>query len=158
MTGYQRAHITNQGLVEAPAKDVWAFLVDWAGTQRGGLKGNNSPGAGDLSFSKVELIGEENEIPRTRVFHFEKLGTIRETLLYQNDEAMHLYYNIEGEGPLGIRNYLATTDIDATGDRMSQVTITARFDLSTGEDIARAKGLIDAAHNGVIGAMRKCFT
>ena len=87
---------------------------------------------------------------------FGAFGTVRETLLYQNDDAMHLYYNIEGIGPQGVKNYLATTDVDAISPASSQVTITARFDLDAGADVVKAKSIIDLAHNhGVIGALRR---
>lgn len=152
MRRYQRARIFNQGLVHAEAGVVWEFFTDWAGTKRGakGSRGGDSP----LAFSKVDLIGREDEVPRTRVFHFTALPTVRETLLYQNDDAMHLYYNIEGIGPLGLVNYLATTEVDPLGETLSQVTITARFDVAATEDIVPIKGLINLAHNSVIAAAR----
>ena len=149
----QRVRVFNQGRVNAPASEAWRWLTDWAGTRR--LRSH--PG-GELEFAKIELIGAEDEIPRTRVIEFPTLGVVRETLLYQSDAAMHLYYRIDGEGPLGILNYLATTDIDPLSDSGCLVTITARFDLAPDADILRAKGLIDAAHNqAVIAGMRRYF-
>jgi hypothetical protein len=68
---------------------------------------------------------------------------------------MHLYYCIEGIGPHGIRNYLATTDVDAIGEDYCQVTITARFDVGPDGDLVAGKALIDIAHNrSVIGGIR----
>jgi len=149
----QRVRVFNQGFVDAPAGEAWQWLTDWAGTRRA-----RAPSGGALAFTKIELIGGEDEIPRTRVFEFPVLGVVRETLLYQNDEAMHLYYRIDGEGPLGIRNYLATTEIDPISESSCFVAIAARFDLAPGADVIKAKGLIDAAHNNsVIDGMRRYF-
>lgn len=152
MTAIQRVRVFNQGRVEAPAAKVWAWLTDWAGTKRGTQAG----GAGATSFSGITLIGGEDEIPRTRVFEFPNLGEVRETLRGQDDAAMHLYYTIDGDGPLGMRNYLATTDVDPVSDTACMVTITARFDLAPGADVVAAKTLIDNAHmNAVIATLRK---
>lgn len=151
---FERVRVINQRLVDAPADKVWAYLTDWAGTRRSRRAG----GMGELTLSKIVLEGEENAIPRTRVMEFGAFGVVRETLLHQDDAAMHLYYNIEGTGPHGIRNYLATTDVDAVGDNRCQVTITARFDIEEGAELVKAKALIDFAHNqAVIGTLRAYF-
>ena len=68
--------------------------------------------------------------------------------------ALHYYYNIEGIGPAGVRNYLATTDVDPISDSECQVTITARFDLAGDFDMLRAKNIINAAHLGVINGLQ----
>ena len=150
----QRVRIFNQGRVPASAHRVWEWITDWAGTRRGTRGG----GAGDLAFGKIQLVGDPDTTPRTRVMEFPALGVVRETLLHQDDEAMHLYYNIEGEGPLGIRNYLATTDVDPLSEEACLVTITARFDLRPDASVTKAKALIDAAHNdAVIGGLRRTF-
>jgi hypothetical protein len=152
MTRMQRVRIFNQGVVEAPAGKVWEWLTDWAGTRRI----RRPTDMGDLSLAKIELIGEHGQIPRAREMQFGAFGKVRETLLYQNDAAMHLYYNIEGTGPHGVKNYLATTDVDPISPVSSQVTITARFDLDPDADVAKAKAIIDFAHNtAVIGALRR---
>ncbi len=98
------------------------------------------------------------EVPRTRVLVIDGLGTLRETVLHQSDETRHLVYNIEGVAPFGIRNYLATTDVDVVDATSSLVTITARFDVPESQDVTEAKGFIDGAHNrSVIGGMRTYF-
>jgi Polyketide cyclase / dehydrase and lipid transport len=152
MSKMQRVRIHNQGTVEAPAARAWEWLTDWAGTRRT----RRPADLGELTFAKIELIGEHGRIPRAREMQFGAFGAVRETLLYQNDDAMHLYYNIEGTGPGGVKNYLATTEVDAISSVSSQVTITARFDLDPGVDVAKAKSIIDFAHNSaVIGALRR---
>ena len=158
--GFQRVRVFNQGLVPASAAQAWEWLTDWAGTRRARLAAAaGAQGAGGaLAFSGIRLEGGENEVPRTRVIDFPQLGEVRETVRGQCDETMHLYYTIDGDGPLGVRNYLATTDIDPVSDASCLVTITARFDLAEGADVVKAKGLIDNAHNNVvIGGMRRCF-
>jgi hypothetical protein len=155
MGGFVRARVFNQGMVEAPADKVWGYLTDWAGSRRQRPPGGG--GMGDLTLAKVTLEGGQDDIPRTRAMEFGPFGVVRETLLRQDDAAMHIYYNIEGTGPHGIRNYLATTDIDAVAENRSQVTIMARFDVAASE-LVKAKSLIDFAHNqGVIEAMRAFF-
>lgn len=152
MNGMQRVRIYNRGIIQAPAAAVWEWLTDWAGTRRT----RRPSDLGDLTLAKIDLIGEHGQIPRAREIQFGAFGTVRETLLYQNDDAMHLYYNIEGTGPCGVKNYLATTEVDAVSPISSQVTITARFDLDAGVDVVKAKSIIDLAHNNaVIGALRR---
>jgi hypothetical protein len=150
----QRVRVFNQGLVEVSADKAWAYLTDWAGTKRQ----RRSTGMGELALAQIKLEGSEDQIPRTRVMEFGAFGIVRETLLRQDDAAMHIYYNIEGVGPHGIKNYLATTDIDALSETRCQVTITARFDLDSADDLIKAKALIDFAHNqAVIAGMRAYF-
>ena len=150
---FRRARIINQDIVRAPAEQVWDVLTDWHNTHR--LRTSESA-SGPLSVNRVELEGQPGSTPRTRVFHFkdERMGIVRETLLHQDDEAMHYYYNIEGIGPAGVRNYLATTDVDPITDSECQVTITARFDLAANMEMLRAKNIINAAHLGVIKGLQ----
>ncbi len=150
---FRRARIINQDIVRAPAEQVWDVLTDWHNTHR--LRTSESA-SGPLSVNRVELEGQPGSTPRTRVFHFkdERMGIVRETLLHQDDEAMHYYYNIEGIGPAGVRNYLATTDVDPIADSECQVTITARFDLAANMEMLRAKNIINAAHLGVIKGLQ----
>lgn len=149
---FRRARIINQDIVRAPAEQVWDVLTDWHNTHR--LRTNEPPGP--FSVDRVELDGQPDRTPRTRVFHFkdERMGIVRETLLRQDDEALHYYYNIEGIGPAGVRNYLATTDVDPISDRECQVTITARFDLADDMEMLRAKNIINAAHLGVFKGLQ----
>ena len=149
---FRRARIINQDIVRAPAEQVWDVLTDWHNTHR--LRTNEPPGP--FSVDRVELDGQPDRTPRTRVFHFkdERMGIVRETLLRQDDEALHYYYNIEGIGPAGVRNYLATTDVDPISDSECQVTITARFDLAEDMEMLRAKNIINAAHLGVIKGLQ----
>ena len=149
----QRVRIINQSLVDVPAEKAWEYLIDWSGTKRKARVGQ----LGELTLSSIKLEGGQDQIPRTRVMEF-AFGVVRETLLHQDNEAMHLYYNIEGTGPNGLRNYLATTDVDPAGPSRCQITITARFDLDDRADVAKAKALIDFAHNqGVIAAIARYY-
>jgi len=148
----QRVRVFNQALVQAPAAKVWEWLIDWAGTNRA----RRPDGMGELTLAKIELIGVHGQVPRAREMQFGAFGLVRETLLYQNDAAMHLYYNIEGTGPCGVENYLATTEVDAISEMVAQITINARFDLAPKADVVKAKSIIDFAHNeAVIGSIRR---
>ncbi len=151
--GFNRARIFNQEIVKAPAEQAWDILTDWHRVER--MRTDESA-SGSFAVSKVELEGEEGKTPRTRVFYFndERMGIVRETLFHQDDETMHFYYNIEGVGPAGVRNYLATTDVDPISDSACQVTITARFDLPDDLNMNAAKSVINAAHLGVIKGLR----
>ncbi|HEY3653747.1 MAG TPA: SRPBCC family protein [Steroidobacteraceae bacterium] len=154
MSKFQRVRIINQQLVAVPAAKAWEWLTDWAGTGRA----RRTTTSGDLALLKIVLHGDPNKTPRTRVMEFGSFGTIRETLLYQDDEFRHLYYNMEGVGPYGIRNYLATTDIDEISENASQITITARFDVPPSTDVLKAQALINQAHNdSVIGGIRRYY-
>jgi hypothetical protein len=148
---YRRINIVNRSLIDGPAQAAWDYLTDWART-RARPAPAGAPNA--IGLKSIQLEGGATDIPRTRVLTFETLPTIRETLLRQDDETMHIQYNIEGIGPYGIRNYLATTEIDALGDTLCQATITARFDLADSDDPVAAKAFIDAAHNGVFKGMK----
>ena len=149
---FQRVRIFNQGVVPGSADEVWAYLTDWAGQRRDPRR------APSRLASSITLEGQPDETPRTRVLVIEGLGTLRETLFHQSDETRHFAYNIEGVGPYGIRNYLATTDVDSIDARRCQVTITARFDLPPDADVTEAKGFIDMAHNrSVMNGLRSYF-
>lgn len=149
----ERVRIINQSFVPVSAEKAWEYLTDWAGSNR-----QRGSGMGDLTLASITLEGAMTDIPRTRVMEFGAFGVIRETLLHQDDHAMHIYYNIEGVGPHGVRNYLATTDVDPVDSENCQITITARFDLENGADVAKAKNVIDFAHNqGVFGAMTRYY-
>ena len=151
--GFNRARIFNQETVRAPAEQVWDVLTDWHRVERMRTEESSS---GSFAVSKVELDGEEGQTPRTRVFYFndERMGVVRETLFHQDDETMHFYYNIEGIGPAGVRNYLATTDVDPISESTCDVTITARFDLPDNLSMGTAKSVINAAHLGVINGLK----
>jgi hypothetical protein len=149
----ERVRVFNQSFLPVSAEKAWAYLCDWAGTNR-----QRIGGLGELTLAKIELEGGIDDIPRTRAMEFGAFGVVRETLLYQNHEDRHLYYNMEGVGPHGIRNYLATTDIDEAGEERCQITIAARFDLDEGADVAKVKALIDFAHNqGVIRQIQRYY-
>lgn len=150
---FKRAKILNQAFVQGPASDAWEILTDWHNVQR--LRTGDSA-ASALAVESVELVGEEGKVPRTRVFHFkgDDLPVVRETLLHQDDETMHLYYNIEGIGPAGVKNYLAITDVDQISDNLCQVTTMARFDLGEEFDMILAKNIINTAHNSVFAGLQ----
>ena len=151
--GFQRAKILNQAFISGPAEDAWDILTDWHRVERFRTSESSSS---SLAVDRVELVGAEDEVPRTRVFHFKAEGmpVVGETLLHQDDEAMHLYYNIEGVGPAGVRNYLAITDVDPISDDRCQVTTTARFDLPQDGDMIMAKNIINTAHNNVFAGLQ----
>jgi hypothetical protein len=154
MVKLQRVRIINQQIIEVSAAQAWAWLTDWAGSEHP----LNGATLNDLPLASVTLIGEPDEVPRTREIDWGPLGVLRETLLYQDDETMHLRYNIEDTGPFGLRNYLATTDVDEVSPSCCQITITARFDVPPGGDLLKAQAVINQGHNDiVIEGIRRFF-
>ncbi len=143
-----RARIFNQAIINASAEEVWSVLIDWGGIEKLERK-DIDPGV--FKLDRVELIGDPKRTPRTRVIHFaSSMAPIREILLNQDDRLMHLSYCMDGEGPMGMHNYLATTDVDRISPELSQVTVTARFDIPSSKDVVGAKAVIDGAHIGAV--------
>jgi hypothetical protein len=75
---------------------------------------------------------------------------VPETLLHVDHEARFLYYNMEGEGPFGLRNYLATTEVDDLGPGRCRVTCSGRFDLPEGAPADLVKGAIESVYDSII--------
>lgn len=147
MARLQRVRIINQRIIEVSAAQAWAWLIDWAGTKRPQPTADSSD---SFALGSITLIGEPDQIPRSREVDLGPFGVLRETLLHQDDEAMHLYYNIEGVGFFGLRNYLATTDVDEIAPTRCQITITARFDMPSDVDLLKAQAVVNQGHNEVV--------
>jgi hypothetical protein len=152
---YRRVKIINQEIIAAPADKVWAALTLWGGAARASaaLEGGFPPNP--LGVIGIDFDGTEGVTPRTRILRFSSGLVMRETLLHQDDEARHIYYNIEGIGAHSIRNYLATTDVDEIADNACQIAISARFDIPSDGDVIQAKSFIDIAHSTVFSGMRQ---
>ncbi len=80
---------------------------------------------------------------------------LQETLLHVDDEARFIYYNIEGVGPFGLRNYLATTEVDELGENETRIICRSRFDAPSDAPVELLKAFIESIHSeGVIRGFR----
>jgi hypothetical protein len=78
---------------------------------------------------------------------------VSETLLMFDFEARTCLYVLDGEGPNGMRNYIATTQVDALDAKTSLVTCIGRCDLPSKESAEIIHGMLVATYDrGVIGA------
>src|SRR3546814_20842775 len=77
---------------------------------------------------------------------------VPETLLYFDEEALFIYYNMEGTKrlPFGLRNYLATTTIDVLSPTRSRVTCSGRFDLPADVPRDTVKDFLENVYGGII--------
>ena len=117
---------------------------------------------GPVPLIRVELKQghEVGKLPCTRncIFDVSRLPPgvsipecVQETLLHVDPVARLIYYNMEGEGPFGLRNYLATTEVDELGPMRTRVTCTGRFDLPEGvpDDMVKTS-VIESVYASII--------
>lgn len=160
MANYQRIRTQHSAEIPVAAADYWKVLLDWAAIPDWMPK-ENAP----VPLVKVELeLGHRlGKLPCTRNCYFDtsKLppgldpsvlpSCIPETLLHVDEEARLIYYNMEGSGPFGMRNYLATTAVDELGPHRTRVTCAGRFDLPQGAPADLVKGFIEGVYeHGII--------
>ena len=156
MARYNRVRASVSDEVPAAASAVWNILLDWPGI----LKWMRSEGR-PVPLIKVELkpghaIGT---LPCTRLCFFDVANLpagvvipdcVPETLLHVDPVARFLYYNMEGEGPFGMRNYLATTEVDELGPNKSRITCSGRFDVPEGAPVELVKGVIESVYDSIV--------
>jgi hypothetical protein len=149
-----RAQFTNE--VDVSAEEYWKVLLDWPGV----LKWMPREG-GPVPLIKVELEkGHQiGTLPCTRncIFDTSRLPPgvvipecVPETLLHVDPVARFIYYNMEGEGPFGMRNYLATTEVDEIGPRRARVTASGRFDVPEGAPVEVVKAVIEGVYASIV--------
>ena len=155
-TAYTRAQTFAQDVVEAAAADYWQLLTDWPRILDW-MREDGRP----VPLIRVELEQghEVGRVPCTRNCHFDTSllppgvvvpDCVPETLLHCDPVARFLYYNMEGEGPFGMRNYLAMTEVDDLGNGRTRVTCRGRFDLPTGAPGAMVKTFIESVYDSII--------
>jgi len=77
---------------------------------------------------------------------------ISETILEFDNTARTCLYRVDGEGPLGMRNYFAITEVDEVSANVARVTNTGRCDLPEGVPPEAIQGMLaDVYRRGVIG-------
>jgi hypothetical protein len=150
-----RANVSSE--IAVAAADFWKVLLDWPGILKWMPRQD-----GPVPLIRVELKAghEVGKLPCTRncIFDVSRLPPgvaipecVPETLLHVDHVARFIYYNMEGEGPFGMRNYLATTEVDELGPNRSRVTCSGRFDLPEGVPAEMVKTtVIESVYTSII--------
>ena len=154
---YQRVRACVSDEVPVPAQAFWDILLDWPGILKWMPRQD-----GPVPLIRVELTQghEVGKLPCTRncIFDVSRLPPgvsipecVPETLLHVDPVARLINYNMEGEGPFGLRNYLATTEVDELGPMRTRVTCTGRFDLPEGVPADMVKtSVIESVYASII--------
>jgi hypothetical protein len=151
-----RAQVFNE--VAVAAEDYWKVLLDWPNIKTW-MPDMADGGPVPLLRSPLKDGHEVGKLPCTRNCTFDVSGLpqgivipecIPETLLYVDHVARFIYYNMEGEGPFGLRNYLATTEVDELGPKLTRVTCSGRFDLPEGVPPEMVIGTIEAVYTSIV--------
>ena len=156
MTRYTRVRVNVSDEVPVSASAYWDILLDWPGI----LKWMRSEGR-PVPLVRVDLKPGHivGKLPCTRNCIFDVSGLppgvvipecVPETLLHVDPVARFIYYNMEGEGPFGLRNYLATTEVDELGPEHSRVTCSGRFDVPEGAPVELVKGVIESVYESIV--------
>jgi hypothetical protein len=156
MTRYTRVRAQVSDEVKVDAADYWTLLLDWPAILDW-MRVDGRP----VPLVKVELRPGHavGSLPCTRncIFDVSQLPAgivipevVPETLLHVDPEARLIYYNMEGEGPFGLRNYLATTEVDELGPERTRVTCSGRFDVPEGSPADLVKGAIESVYDSIV--------
>lgn len=156
MTAFQRVNARVSDEVEVSAAAYWELLLDWPAILDW-MRVEGRP----VPLMKVELADghQVGRLPCTRNCWFDVAELppgvvipecVPETLLHVDPVARFIYYNMEGEGPFGLRNYLATTEVDELGPDRTRVTCTGRFDVPEGAPAAVVKDVIESVYDSII--------
>jgi hypothetical protein len=160
MTKYARVRTLKSAEIPVSFENYWDVLLDWQGVLKW-MPQENAP----VPLVKVELQPghRPDRPPCTRNCHFDTSNLppgiprsampeiVPETLLHLDKEAGFICYNMEGEGPFGMRNYLATTEVDMLGPQTTRVTCSGRFDLPEGAPAEMVKAFMEGVYEtGII--------
>jgi len=161
MNQYNRVRSYLSDEVDAPADAIWKMLLNWpAILDWMRVEGRPVPLI-EVQLKAGHVVGK---LPCTRNCIFDVAALppgivipeiVPETLLHVDDEARFIYYNMEGLGPFGLRNYLATTEVDDLGNGRSRVTCSGRFDLPKAAPIDLVKGAIEAVYDTIVHDIAK---
>lgn len=159
MTNYIRATAFSTGEVPVSADAFWKVLRQWDAVMQW-VPGLHEDPPAPVSGCELRPGHSVDVLPCTRIVHLESDGSyppyLEETLLYVDEEAKFVYYNVEGVGVAGMRNYLATTTIDALGPDSCRVTCSSRFDVPEGGPVDMIRDFLQAVYTrSVIKGMTK---
>jgi len=147
----QRVELHKSEEIPAPADEVWALLTDWAGMLRWSLSAKRAGSLGLLV--KCELIGEADQVPRTRRMILESGAAVEEEIFYQNDETRRIYYR--KSDTFGTKGYIACSYVDELTDRRSRLHILSWFDAEKEASAAAAR--YDAIYQGIFDGFKAYF-
>lgn len=156
MPRYQRVRAGLSDEVDAPAEAIWQMLLNWPAILDWMRVENRPVPLVEVTLKPGHAVGT---LPYSRLCRFDLASlppgvavpeVVPETLLHVDPVARFLYYNMEGEGPFGLRNYLATTEVDDLGDGRSRVTCSGRFDLPQGAPADLVKGFIESVYDSIV--------
>ena len=156
MTQYARVRAQVSDEVPVAASAYWELLCNWPAILDW-MRVEGRP----VPLVKVELKPGHRlgELPCTRDCYFDLSKVppgitlpevVPETLLYVDPVARFLYYNMEGIGPFGLRNYLATTEVDEVSPESCRVTCSGRFDLPAAAPVELVRGAIEAVYDSIV--------
>lgn len=156
MPTYRRMRATKSDEVPVSAEAFWTILRDWPAI-KSWMRAENPP----VNLIKVELKPghQVDSLPCCRLCYVDSSGlpaglsipeVSAETLLHADPEAFLIYYNIEGEGPFGMRNYLASTVLDPLGPERTRVTCSGRWDMPEGAPADAVKAAVEAIYDSII--------
>lgn len=158
MTDYNRLNARREMEVDVSADAFFAALTTWDGAR----EWKSAP----LPLARCELFpGHRNgQVPCTRLVYpdFDNLpaGTtpdmvpefMSETMLHLDPDARFILYRLDGEGPMGMRNYYATTEVNDLGEGRARVICTGRADMPASVPVEAMQGLLETTYErGVIG-------
>lgn len=156
MARYHRVRAQLSDEVSVSAQSFWEILLDWPAILDWMREEGRPVPLSRVTLKPGHVLGK---LPCTRDCHFEvdKLppgvpipALVQETLLHADPEARFIYYNMEGEGPFGMRNYLATTEVDDLGAGRCRVTCSGRMDVPEGAPTEMIQGFIQSVYDSII--------
>ena len=171
MAKFTRVSVSRQAEVPVSAAEYWDALLDWGAVLEWMPK--ESPPM-PLARCEVPPGQSVSKPPCSRVLYFDKSklppgvdpsvipAQVEETLLYVDAEARFLYYNLTGQLPFNMCNYLAYTEVDEIGPDRALVRNTGRVDVPEGSSAEAISALlIDTYDRAIIKgigdmAARKC--
>jgi hypothetical protein len=154
MPRIQRIELHKSEEIPASAKEVWALLTDWAGMLRWSQSAKRGGVLGVLV--KCELIGEPDNVPRTRRMTLDSGTAVSEELFYQNDETKRIYYR--KDDTFGTSGYIASSYIDEIDDHRCRLHILSWFDAGPGVDGPAAAARFEAIYEGIFEGFRSYFS
>jgi hypothetical protein len=125
------------GEVPVSAEDYWAAVLDWGAVLEWMPK--DSPPV-PIKRCELEVGHRPGVFPCTRILHVDmaKLplqaqaavpSALRETVRHADGVAKFLYYTLDSPAPFGLRNYVATTEVNDIGSNRAYVVNSGRGDL-----------------------------
>lgn len=155
MANAVRMEIHKSARIPAHADDMWSLITDWAGMLRWWPRAEDGGPRGPRLVA-CELIGAEDEVPRTRRMSLENGIVTEEQLFYQNDEARRIYYSKLPDRD--ITGYVATTYVDEIDGSTCLVHITSQFDVRSSADSSAARARFESVYAAMFRGFQRYFS